>query len=125
MKQLKDIAGRYKELTLNNMLSGPWKPVYRTGNLYNRIASSNTTDNMVYDEDGSMILTINYAPMGGRYGKWVHDGTRFMVKREFAKMAAESSELKRDIDDFIQGQATQVVDKWKELLKPKWASLPK
>jgi hypothetical protein len=104
MKTLKDIAGLYKTLVQTNLTSGPTK-AYKTGNLYNRISSFNKADNMIVEQkDGKnkkYIITINIAPDGAVYGKYVHDGTYKMMARPFAELAASDPQMRKAVDELV------------------------
>lgn len=104
MKTLKDIAGLYKTLVQTKLTSGPTK-AYKTGNLYNRISSYNKADNMVVEQkDGKnkkYIITINIAPDGAVYGKYVHDGTYKMMARPFAEAAAQDPQMRKAVDELV------------------------
>lgn len=104
MKTLKDVAGLYKTLVQNNLTSGPTK-AYKTGNLYNRISSYNRTDNMVVErkngKNKKYIITINIAPDGAVYGKYVHDGTYKMMARPFAELAAQDPQMRKAVDELV------------------------
>ena len=104
MKTLKDIAGLYKTLVQTKLTSGPTR-AYKTGNLYNRISSYNKSENMVVEEKNGKskkyIITINIAPDGAVYGKYVHDGTYKMMARPFAELAAQDPQMKKAVDELV------------------------
>jgi len=90
------------------------KPAYKTGNLFNTVGSFNTTDKMLRStktkkgnkikiETPKVFITLDYAPPGAEYGKFVQNGTYKMKKRPFAEEAAKDPLLKRQIDNAING----------------------
>ena len=90
------------------------KPAYKTGNLFNTVGSFNTTDKMLSSkktktgnkikiETPKVYITLNYAPTGAEYGKFVEEGTVKMKKRPFAEEAANDPLLKRQIDNAVNG----------------------
>jgi len=111
MKTLKDLAGQYKTLAQTYMVQGPWKPAYKTGNLYNTVGNYNSAENMIQtDQNGRHSLALTYAPPGATYGKFVENGTRFMVKRPFAEYAANDTQFAKSIEEYM-GQAVESVVK--------------
>lgn len=109
MKELRDVAFVYKNLAQSYITNGPWKPAYRTGNLYNRVGSYNTPNNMISQTgDDRYELSLNFAPDGASYGFFVHDGTTKMEARPFAKLASEDATLKNAIDKFFQSEANKI-----------------
>lgn len=113
MKTLKDLAGLYRSLAQTNMLSGPWRPVYKTGNLYNRIGSYNTVNQMLTEiSQNKYTLTLNFAPPGATYGYFAETGTGTHSRigpRPFAEMAANSTQLQLAINEFMEGKVEETV----------------
>lgn len=113
MKTLKDVAGLYKTLVQKNLTSGPTK-AYKTGNLYNRISSYNKAENMVTELKGNKskiyTITINIAPDGAVYGKYVHDGTYKMRARPFAEVAAQDPQMRKAVDDLVKVEVNLTLD---------------
>lgn len=113
MKTLKDIAGLYKTLVQTNLTSGPTR-AYKTGNLYNRISSYNKAENMVFQEKSNKsktyTITINIAPDGAVYGKYVHDGTSRMMPRPFAEVAANDPQMKKAVNDLVNAEVKLTLD---------------
>jgi len=113
MKTLKDLAGLYKTLAQTNMLSGPWRPVYKTGNLYNRIGSYNSVNQMLKEvSQNKYTLTLNFAPPGATYGYFAETGTGTHSRigpRPFAEMAANSTQLQLAINEFMEGKVEETV----------------
>jgi hypothetical protein len=108
MKTLKDVAGLYKTLAQTYMVNGPWKPAYKTGNLYRQVGDYNTATQMIAEEKGKYTLSLTYAPPAATYGKYVENGTYKMEARPFAQYAADSSELAQAIDEFNKGKVEEV-----------------
>jgi len=114
MKTLKDLAGLYRTLAQTNMLSGPWRPVYKTGNLYNKIGSYNTVNQMLSEvSQNKYTLTLNFAPPGATYGYFAETGTGTHSRigpRPFAEMAANSNQLSMAINEFMEGKVEEAVE---------------
>jgi hypothetical protein len=113
MKTLKDLAGLYRSLAQNYMVSGPWRPVYKTGNLYNKIGSYNTIAQMVKENtEGKVVLELNFAPPGATYGYYAETGTGTHSRigpRPFAKYAAGDYQLKVAINEYMETKVEGVV----------------
>lgn len=118
MKTLEDIATTYSKLAQLYIISGNWKPAYKTGNLYNTIGSYNTAANMItlgptravtklQLPESTFNISLQFAPPGARYGKWVEWGNGTGVgagnPRPFAKEASKDPLLKKTIDAFVGG----------------------
>jgi hypothetical protein len=108
MKTLKDVAGLYKTLAQTYMINGPWRPAYKTGNLYRQVGDYNTATQMIAEEQGKYTLALTYAPPAATYGKYVQNGTWKMEARPFAEYAANSTELAQAIDEFNKGKVEEV-----------------
>lgn len=108
MKTLKDLAGLYKTLAQAYMITGPWRPAYKTGNLYRQVGDYNSATQMIAEEQGKYTLSLTYAPPGATYGKYVENGTWKMEARPFAEYAANSTELAQSIDEFNKGKVEEV-----------------
>jgi hypothetical protein len=117
IKGLDQVASVYKELAQLYIVGGKsgWKkPPYQTGNLYNRVGSFNKPSNMILVRNPrsttklkipnqSFSISLQYAPQGATYGKFVEEGTSKMAARPFAESAANDPLLKRSIDNAIKG----------------------
>ena len=118
MKTLEDIATTYSQLAQLYLISGNWKPAYKTGNLYNRIGSYNTAAKMIATVSSTSTTTLElpqkgfnialqFAPPVARYGKWVEWGNGTGVgagnPRPFAEEASKDPLLKKTIDSYIGG----------------------
>lgn len=111
MKTLKDLAGLYRTLAQTYMVAGPWRPVYKTGNLYKTIGDYNTINRMIReDAEGKYTLVLNFAPPGATYGYFAETGTGTHSRigpRPFAKMAAGDNQLKVAINEFMMGKVEE------------------
>lgn len=113
MKEFRQVAESFNTLAKTYMINRS-KPAYKTGNLFNKVGSYNTPDRMLSSkktkkgnkikiETPKVYITLNYAPPGAEYGKFVEDGTVYMKKRPFAEEAANDPLLKRQIDNAVNG----------------------
>jgi hypothetical protein len=59
--------------------------------------------NKIKIETPKVFITLDYAPPGAEYGKFVQNGTVYMKKRPFAEEAAKDPLLKRQIDNAVNG----------------------
>ena len=102
IKTLNDLAVKYRDSALNAINPGvPYSKyktnsskAYKTGNLYNKVAQSNTPQTMVkpFGKEGFQLV-LNVAPQNADYGSYVHYGTRKMNKRPFGELALENPEF--------------------------------
>lgn len=111
MKTFKDVAGLFKTLAQTYMVSGPWRPAYKTGNLYKTVGDYNTATRMLREEEGKYTIVLNYAPPGAEYGKFVEEGTRYMDARPFAQYASQDATLKSLINEVILNNLKKEADK--------------
>lgn len=125
MKTLKDVAGLFKTLAQSYMINGPWRPAYKTGNLYRTVGDYNSASQMIQEEEGRYTLVLNYAPPGAEYGKFVEEGTRYMEARPFAQYAAQDSTLKSLIEEFITGKLEKEAESVGAQLDIKFAAFKK
>lgn len=94
-----DVAQRY----IKNSYSGWPNAPYRTGNLYRKVGSYNTAQKMVTKKGRTFSITMQFAPPEATYGYFVHTGTGTNVykgPRPYAQLAANSPEVKREIQDY-------------------------
>ena len=118
MKTLEDIATTYSKLAQLYLISGNWKPAYKTGNLYNTLGSYNTATRMITTTSSTsnttlelpqsgITVALQFAPPGARYGKWVEWGNGTGVgagnPRPFAQESSKDPLLKKTIDAYIGG----------------------
>lgn len=114
---LKDLAKVYKDKALQAINPGvPYKQyktgsskAYKSGKLFGSIASENRIDRMFTKDKKTdkVVFTFDVAPAGAPYGQYVHYGTRYMKKRPFAEIAAESPEFKLALDQYINTNVVQ------------------
>ncbi len=129
MKTLKDVAKIYKDKALtainpgvpyNKYKTGSSK-AYKTGKMYKDVASRNRIQTMFQkDKKGKITFTFNLSQPD--YAKYVHDGTRYMKARPFAKIAAESPEFIKAKDELVGEEAKLVLDSIFEELGTMWES---
>jgi hypothetical protein len=113
MKTLQDVAKKYKQVAqqyIRGGYSGWKKPPYDTGNLYNTIGSFNNDQRMIFTQKNKYFITLNYAPSGAAYGKYVEKGTSKMKARPFAGNAAKSPELRKTISEYQDSLVTDIND---------------
>ena len=118
MKALEQVAKTFVSLAQLYIVSGNWKPAYKTGNLYKQIGSYNTPNRMISSKGGrsttkfkipqkSFNVSLQFAPPGATYGKWVEWGNGTGVgagnPRPFAEQASKDPLLKKTIDAYIGG----------------------
>jgi len=129
MKTLKDVAKIYKDKALtainpgvpyNKYKTGSSK-AYKTGKMYKDVASRNRIQTMFQkDKKGKITFTFNFSQPD--YAKYVHDGTRYMKARPFAKLAAQSPEFIKAKDELVGEEAKLVLDGIFEELGTMWES---
>ena len=113
MKEFRQVAESFRTLAKTYMINRS-KPAYKTGNLFNTVgsfnkpgrmikSSSTKTGNSIKIETPKVYITLNYAPPGAEYGKFVQNGTSKMKKRPFAEEASKDPLLQKQIDDAING----------------------
>lgn len=129
MKTLKDVAKIYKDKALtainpgvpyNKYKTGSSK-AYKYGKMYKEIASGNRIQTMFQkDKKGKITFTFNFSQPD--YAKYVHDGTRYMKARPFAKLAAQSPEFIKAKDELVGEEAKLVLDSIFEELGTMWES---
>ena len=118
MKELEEVAKTFTSLAQLYMVSGNWKPAYKTGNLYNKIGSYNQPSRMITSKQArsktklklpepSFNVSLQYAPPGAEYGVFVEKGNGTGVgagkPRPFAQKASQDPLLKKTIDAYIGG----------------------
>ena len=128
MKTLKDVAKIYKDRALTAINPGvPYtkykktgsSKAYKYGKMYKEIASGNRIQTMFQkDKKGKITFTFNFSAPD--YAKYVHDGTRYMQARPFAKIAAQSPEFIKAKDEMVGEEAKLVLDSIFEELGTMW-----
>jgi len=110
MASLTQIASTIRTLAQTNLKRGPTR-AYKTGNLYRTVGAKNPADKMVKEKGNSISITLDYAPDGATYGKFVNDGTSKMEARPFATNALNDPVIDRMLDDWINNNlADKIVD---------------
>jgi hypothetical protein len=100
MASLTQIASTIRNLAQTNLKRGPTR-AYKTGNLFRTVGAKNPADKMVKEKGKSISITLDYAPDGAEYGKFVHDGTFKMAARPFAKLALDNPIIDKLLDEWI------------------------
>jgi len=115
---LEEVAKTFSSLAQLYMVSGPWKPAYKTGDLYKNIGTYNQPSRMITSRQArsstklkipepSFNVSLQFAPPGATYGKWVEWGNGTGVgagkPRPFAEKASQDPLLKKKIDAYIGG----------------------
>jgi hypothetical protein len=126
MKTLKDLAGLYKTLAQTYMVQGPWRPAYKTGNLYRRVGEFNTPDRMIRSTSKtSVTLVLTFAPPAAEYGKFVENGTYKMKARPFAEMAASDTQFTKALNEYFDASMEAELDKQWKSIESKFTKLSK
>lgn len=132
MKELKDLAKGYRKLAAEAIYPGlpytkykrspnsqlPPNPpnqgsrAFANGNLLTQFISSAENDiNKIGSKVGDGYqLVLNIAPSGADYGRWVHYGTRRMIARPFAEIAANDVRFTQLLDEFMQTETEKMVE---------------
>ena len=130
MKTLKDVAKIYKDKALtainpgvpyNKYKTGSSK-AYKTGKMYKDVASRNRIQTMFQKDKNTGKITFTFNFSQPDYAKYVHDGTRYMKARPFAKLAAQSPEFIKAKDELVGEEAKLVLDSIFEELGTMWES---
>ena len=118
MKELEQVAKTFTSLAQLYMVSGPWRPAYKTGNLYRKVGSYNTPNRMITSKQArsstklklpepSFNVSLQFAPPDAEYGKWVEWGNGTGVgagrPRPFAERASKDPLLQKTIDAYVNG----------------------
>ena len=124
-KSLNDLAIKYRDSALDAINPGvPYSKyktktskAYKTGNLYNRVAQSNTPQTMVkpFGEDGFQIV-LNVAPNGADYGSYVHYGTKNMKKRPFGQLGLENPEFAQLFEKVVGEKVDEKVEEYMDTI---------
>ncbi len=115
MKTLEEVAETFVKLSQLYMISGPWKPAYKTGNLYRTIGSYNTAAQMIKSDAETkttfqipqQAIFLELSPPGAEYGIYVEYGNGTDKgagePRPFAEKASKDPLLKKTIDEYMGG----------------------
>ena len=132
MKTLQDLAKQYRKSAAEAIYPGLPYPKYKrapksplppnpsnqnsrafaTGNLLTKFITSpqNAIDTMASKIANGYQIVVNVAPEGAEYGRWVHFGTRRMIGRPFAEIAATEPKFLATLDEFMQTESEKMVD---------------
>ena len=132
MKTLQDLAKQYRKSAAEAIYPGlpyskykraPKSPLpenpsgqgsraFATGNLLTKFITSpqNAIDTMASKIANGYQIVVNVAPEGAEYGRWVHFGTRRMIGRPFAEIAATEPKFVSMLDEFMQTESEKMVD---------------
>lgn len=112
MKTLQDVAKQYKKSAAQAIYPGfPYaayqktrsSKAFKTGNLLTQFVRNNADDNAIARKIvNGYEFTLNVAPQGAEYGRFVHFGTTKMQARPFAEIGAEDSKFRDVLNEFIQ-----------------------
>jgi hypothetical protein len=147
MATLEDIARTWKKKSAQAIYPGLDSPLakfkgrrtiknfkqstaFKTGNLLSQFVRKNADAAIL----ATKIVSNNYfkyefildiAPDGAEYGKYVHNGTSKMGERPFARIGAQQQEVKDVIKQFLDAQAAEQLQKYKNILQPVFGDLSK
>jgi hypothetical protein len=147
MATLEDIARTWKKKSAQAIYPGLDSPLakfkgrrtiknfkqstaFKTGNLLSQFVRKNADAAIL----ATKIVSNNYfkyefildiAPDGAEYGKYVHNGTSKMGERPFARIGAQQKEVKDVIKQFLDAQAAEQLQKYKNILQPVFGDLSK
>ena len=132
MKELKDLAKQYRKSAAEAIYPGLPYPKYQrapksplppnpsgqgsrafaSGNLLTKFISSpqNALESIASKIGNGYQIVVNVAPEGAEYGRWVHYGTRKMIGRPFAEIAAEEPKFLQVLDEFMQTESEKMID---------------
>ncbi len=101
MANLTQIASIIRNVAQANLKRGATR-AYKTGNLFRKIGSANPSNLMVKETKNSISITLDYAPDGAEYGKFVNDGTVKMAARPFADNALDDPTVEKLLNEYIE-----------------------
>ena len=132
MKELKDLAKQYRKSAAEAIYPGLPYPKYQrapksplppnppgqgsrafaSGNLLTKFISSpqNALESIASKIGNGYQIVVNVAPEGAEYGRWVHYGTRKMIGRPFAQIAAEEPKFLQVLNEFMQTESEKMIE---------------
>jgi hypothetical protein len=145
MLELKDVAKLWKKKAAGAIYPGVDTPLakfkgkrsiknfkqstaFKTGKLLAQFVRNNADESIL----ATKIISNNYfkyemildiAPNGATYGKFVHNGTSKMGERPYAEIGAQDKDVKAAIKTFLDGQAANQLQKYKDILQPIFGKL--
>jgi hypothetical protein len=112
MKTLQDVAKQFKKSAAQAIYPGFPYPAYqktrsskafKTGNLLTQFVRANADDASIARKIvNGYEFTLNVAPPGAEYGRFVHFGTYKMQARPFAEIGAEDVKFRNALNELIQ-----------------------
>jgi hypothetical protein len=110
MATLEQIAATIRTLAQTNLKRGKTR-AYKSGNLFRQVGAKNPANKMVKQSNSTFSITLDYAPDGAEYGKFVNDGTVKMKARPFATEALMDPVVDKMLNDWIDTNLTdKIVD---------------
>jgi hypothetical protein len=119
MKTLQDVAKQYKKSAAQAIYPGfPYSPyqktrssrAFKTGNLLTQFVRANADDTTISRKIvNGYEFTLNVAPTGAEYGRFVHFGTSKMQARPFAEIGAEDKKFRDVLEEFIQQEVGEML----------------
>ncbi len=101
---------------------------FKTGNLLRQFVRKNSDAAILATKIVSsnffryeMILDI--APDGAKYGEFVHNGTSKMGERPYALIGADNKDLKATINEFLDAQAAEQMQKYTDVFQSVFGDL--
>jgi len=123
MASLKDIAKKVGDLTVAYAPINKDPQAPKRGNLKRRLKAANTPNkvlktnvkkpNIVQDTKFGIQFSVNYAPTGAKYGKFVeegfkHKGGKTIPPNPFAEKAINDPSVRKMIKDYTKELAKEV-----------------
>jgi hypothetical protein len=119
MKTLQDVAKQYKKSAAQAIYPGfPYSPyqktrssrAFKTGNLLTQFVRANADDTTISRKIvNGYEFTLNVAPTGAEYGRFVHFGTSKMQARPFAEIGAQDKKFRDVLEEFIQQEVGEML----------------
>ena len=119
MKTLQDVAKQYKKSAAQAIYPGfPYSGyqktrssrAFKTGNLLTQFVRANADDTAIARKIvNGYEFTLDVAPKGAEYGRFVHFGTSKMQARPFAEIGAEDKKFRDVLEEFIQQEVGEML----------------